>query len=127
MKDDPATYPIGYIVGRAAEGLDWVGIEPTEGRKRARISVLFVSFVRHSGVDGLAKTVRAQQEQIDILRNENTRMTMQLQEMLGEVRQIKARMQADDERTPSQARRQVARDHTLIPLKADHFGVPHEQ
>ncbi len=127
MRDDPATYPIGYIVARAAEGLDWVGIEPTEGRKRARISVLFESFVRQSGVAELAKTVRAQQEQIDILRDENTRMTMQLQEMLGEVRQIKAGMQADDERTPSQARRQVARDQTLIPVKADHFGAAYEQ
>lgn len=127
MRDDPSTYPVGYIVARAAERLDWAGIEPTKGRKLARISVFFESFVRQGGVDELAKTVKSQQEQIDILRNENARMTMQLQAMLGEVRQIKARMQADDERTPSQACRQVARDQTLIPLKADHFGVPHEQ
>ena len=74
MKDDAEKYPIGHIVGRAAEAVDWSQItESVDGRKHARISVLFGNFVR-SNVASLnqtleiqEKTINRQQSQIDAL------------------------------------------------------------
>jgi hypothetical protein len=47
MKDDPQHFATGYIVARAAEPVDWSAVEPNPaGIRRAKISVLFESFVR---------------------------------------------------------------------------------
>jgi hypothetical protein len=49
MKDDADRFPIGYIVARAAQTLSWESaVADDNGVKRARISVLFESFVRDS-------------------------------------------------------------------------------
>ena len=49
MKDDPARFPIGYIVARAAEGVRWSEVKSPKGNvKKAKISVFFESFVRNS-------------------------------------------------------------------------------
>jgi hypothetical protein len=55
MQDDPQRFPVGYIVARAAEGVQWAGIDPDEhGVRKARVSVFFGSFVR--GADPLRLT-----------------------------------------------------------------------
>ena len=42
---DPGTYPVSHVVAKAAETVDWGEIkEETDGRKRAKISVLFGAF-----------------------------------------------------------------------------------
>lgn len=47
MRDDPTKYPVGYIIGRAAENVDWArrGAADT-GPKRTVITVFFEHFVR---------------------------------------------------------------------------------
>jgi hypothetical protein len=58
MKDDPQRFPLGYIVARAAEGVQWAGIDPNEhGVRKARISVFFDSFVRGGDAWPLAAEV----------------------------------------------------------------------
>ncbi len=70
MKDDPTRFPIGHIVARAAEGVDWATIQPTDGVvKRTRISVFFQNFVRHSQAASLARRVESQQREIESLRD----------------------------------------------------------
>ena len=47
MRDDPARFPVGHVVARAAEAVDWSRVEPDgDGVRRARISVLFDPFTR---------------------------------------------------------------------------------
>jgi hypothetical protein len=67
MKDDEVKYPIGHIVARAAESIDWNSITETiNGRKHKKISVLFGNFVR-SNTTELSQTVALQQKQIEEL------------------------------------------------------------
>jgi hypothetical protein len=62
MRDDEAKYPIGHIVARAAEGVDWATVnEMVGGRKHRKISVLFGNFVR-SNPSTMAKTLEYIQE-----------------------------------------------------------------
>ena len=69
MKDDPARFPLGYIVARAAEGVRWSEVKSVKGNvKKAKISVFFESLVRNSEAKRLAKLVETQQRQIDSLR-----------------------------------------------------------
>jgi hypothetical protein len=66
-KDDEEKYPIGHIVARAAESVDWSTVsESVSGRKHKRISVLFGNFV-HSNTTILNQTIEAQQRQIENL------------------------------------------------------------
>jgi hypothetical protein len=54
MKDDPAKFPIGHIVARAAERVEWSHVPRDDpGVRRARISVLFGSFVRTGSFEGI--------------------------------------------------------------------------
>src|SRR5262249_17428202 len=50
MKDDPKRFPVGHIVARAGEPVNWSDIDsPADGSaKRKVISVFFESFVRDS-------------------------------------------------------------------------------
>lgn len=68
MKDDPGRFPIGHIVARAAERVNWSDVAPdASGVKRIRVSVLFDSFVRGSDAASLAATIKDQQSQIESL------------------------------------------------------------
>ncbi len=67
MKDDEEKYPIGHIVARAAEVVDWGSVgETVNGRKHKKISVLFGNFVRGNATK-LSRTIEEQQEQIEDL------------------------------------------------------------
>jgi hypothetical protein len=69
MRDDETKYPIGHIVARAAEGVDWSSVsEIVGGRKHKKISVLFGNFVR--GDSRVTETVKEQQQTIAELRSE---------------------------------------------------------
>lgn len=51
MLDDPGRFPVGYVVARAAEPVDWSEVaETVDGRKHKKISVFFESFERGSSV-----------------------------------------------------------------------------
>lgn len=68
MKDDEEKYPIGHIVARAAESVDWSSVAETiDGRKHKKISVLFGNFVR-SNATSLAQTVNEQNVEIQDLK-----------------------------------------------------------
>lgn len=76
MKDDEEKYPIGHIVARAAEGVDWSVVNEMDGgRKHKKISVLFGNFVRSNPstvtatLEGLQEIILKQQKQIDELKN----------------------------------------------------------
>lgn len=69
MKDDPERFPIGYIVARAAEGVQWSQVKSAKGTtKKVKISVFFESFARNSEAKQLAVLVETQQREIDTLR-----------------------------------------------------------
>lgn len=77
MLDNPAKFPIGYIVARAAEALRWSEAEiAADGVRRAKISVLFESFTR--GSVAAVEAIKDQQEQITSLKNENEQLTARL-------------------------------------------------
>jgi hypothetical protein len=47
MRDDPAKFAVGYIIGRAAENMDWSKRQGVaSGPKRATITIFFDRFVR---------------------------------------------------------------------------------
>ncbi len=47
MKDDPAKFPIGHVIAKAAERVRWADLSSGDGGvKRTRLSVLFTSFAR---------------------------------------------------------------------------------
>jgi hypothetical protein len=67
MLDDADRFPVGYVIARAAEPVDWSKVpEAVDGRKHERISVFFESFERGSAA-GLGKIVEVQQKRIDDL------------------------------------------------------------
>ena len=76
MKDDPARFPVGHVVARAAEAVRWAQVTQTtpDGVKRKKISVLLDSFVRGSGDERLIEQVRAQQNEIDELKRRMAQM-----------------------------------------------------
>lgn len=72
MRDDAEKYPVGHVVARAAQRVDWTKVEPdATGARKAKISVLFGNFVRTSAVqlpaDQLATLIVTQQRQIEEL------------------------------------------------------------
>ncbi|MCI0330452.1 MAG: hypothetical protein L0196_05805 [candidate division Zixibacteria bacterium] len=68
MKDDETKYPIGHIVARAAEGVDWSTVsEMAGGHKHKKISVLFGNFVR-SSVASVNRMLQQQQMEIEQLK-----------------------------------------------------------
>jgi len=49
MKHDADRFPIGHIIARAAQSVNWSAVHPdASGIRGARVSVLFESFVRDS-------------------------------------------------------------------------------
>jgi len=67
--DDESRFPIGIIIARRGEPVDWSRVTDTvDGRKHQRISVFFESFERGSAV-GVAKLVEKQQQEIEDLRS----------------------------------------------------------
>jgi hypothetical protein len=72
MLDDPARFPVGHIIARVAEPIDWSTIEiGADGSKRALVSILFESFDRHGDaaeLNRLANLVAQQRAEIDSLR-----------------------------------------------------------
>jgi len=67
MLDDEIRFPVGYVVARAGEGVDWAKVsEAVDGRRHKRVSVFFESFERGSAV-GLGKIVEQQQSRIEDL------------------------------------------------------------
>jgi hypothetical protein len=70
MKDDVRRFPVGYVVARAAEGVQWSDVHPDEhGVRKARISVFFESFVRGSDASHLAVEVARLTEVIEAQRS----------------------------------------------------------
>ncbi len=76
MKDDPARFPVGHVVARAAEAVRWAQVTETtsDGVKRKKVSVLLDSFVRGSEDERLVEQVRAQQNEIDELKRRMAQM-----------------------------------------------------
>jgi hypothetical protein len=74
MKDDPTKFPVGYIVARAAEGIEWADRKSEAAgtsltTKRATITVFFERFVR-SSESAASSGSQDQQRQIDALKAE---------------------------------------------------------
>ena len=70
MKDDEGKYPIGHIVARAAEAVDWSGVSETLGsHKHKKISVLFGNFVRSIPAN-MYRTTKQQGEIIKLQKKE---------------------------------------------------------
>ena len=75
MKDDPQRFPIGYIVARAAEGVEWSTVPSVEGQpRRVKISVLFENFMRNSRADELAHEVETLKSQVQSLQDACARL-----------------------------------------------------
>ncbi len=67
MKDDEERFPIGHVVARAAEKVDWSSVgESFDGHKHKKISVLFGNFVR-SSVTNLTKEVQELRSMVKLL------------------------------------------------------------
>ena len=67
MKDDPARFPVGHIIARAAEGVNWSTVKPDQhGRKRTKISVFFTNFERHTGSPSVAAMYAMNQKLEDL-------------------------------------------------------------
>lgn len=68
MRDDAQRFPVGYIVARAAELVDWTTVPAdATGAKRAKVAVLFDRFVRQGDVqatEALAAQLALQQKQL---------------------------------------------------------------
>jgi len=98
MLDDVDRFPIGHIVARAAERVDWSSSSRdrrTDGRaeggvRKARISVLFAPAIRDSRGADLAAQIRDAAEQRDdrvegqlaALRDENQRLSRAVEELM---------------------------------------------
>jgi hypothetical protein len=75
MLDDAERFPIGHIVARAAEPVEWDQIDPgDDGIPRTRISVLFGNFDRHGAATRLERIVEQQAREIAALRSRLERM-----------------------------------------------------
>lgn len=67
MLDDAERFPVGHVIARAGEPVDWSTVTDTvEARKHKRISIFFESFERGGAVE-LGKIVEAQQMRIEEL------------------------------------------------------------
>jgi hypothetical protein len=85
MLDDAVRFPIGYVVARAAERVDWSEVSADEsGARQARISVLFDNFARSRSAEEMSAELaalkselhmlkRTQDELLDMLRQQERR------------------------------------------------------
>ena len=61
MLDDPKRFPIGHVVARAAEAVNWDGVTVSvAGRRHRRISVFFENFERGSSADAEIASLRTE-------------------------------------------------------------------
>jgi hypothetical protein len=75
MKDDPAKFPIGYVVARAAGVVRWSDVAPgADGMRRALISVLFDRFARVGDPESGARLAK----QVAELRAQNAALQARL-------------------------------------------------
>ncbi len=52
MRDDESRFPVGYVIARAGEGVNWSKVSAqVDGRKHRKITVFFESFVRGSAAE----------------------------------------------------------------------------
>ena len=69
MKDDPARFPVGHVIARAAERVRWADVPAgKDGVQRVQASVLFGSFVRGGDVAALARELAEQRKELNELR-----------------------------------------------------------
>lgn len=69
MLDDESRFPVGYVVARVGEPVDWSKVDDSvDGHKHKKISVFFESFERGSAV-AVGKSVAARQSEIDALKS----------------------------------------------------------
>ncbi len=73
MKDDPARFAIGHVVGRAAEPVRWASVAPgADGTRRVLLSVFYDRFERQGDAVEMRGT-------IDALRAENDSLRLRLE------------------------------------------------
>ena len=83
MKDDEGRFPVGHIVARAAEKVDWNMVSETvNGQRHKKISVLYGNFVR-SDVTSLTRELGELKATVKLLVSEKEKATSA---SLGEVR-----------------------------------------
>jgi len=90
MLDDPSRFPVGHIVARAAERVDWTKVQPGgDGLKRAKISVLFDRFTRTGTGDAASadRLARLQREN-EALRAANAALEARLDNVEAMVNQL---------------------------------------
>jgi hypothetical protein len=93
MLDDAERFPIGHIVARAAEPVEWDQINPgDDGIRRTRISVLFGNFDRHGAATRLERIVERQEHEIRELR-------IVIQEQRRQLEDLRWRLEAVESRT----------------------------
>lgn len=70
MRDDPARFEVGHVIGRAAEGVRWSEVTPgADGTRRVLVSVFFDPFQRHGGTTELKQLVESLQAENAALRS----------------------------------------------------------
>jgi hypothetical protein len=66
MKDDPARFPVGHIVARAAERMAWPTLpRDDQGVRKTRISVLFGNFVRTGSFEAVKQQLQIEKVRAD--------------------------------------------------------------
>jgi hypothetical protein len=66
MKDDPARFPVGHIVARAAERMAWPTVpRDDQGVRKTRISVLFGNFVRTGSFEAVKQQLQIEKVRAD--------------------------------------------------------------
>jgi hypothetical protein len=94
MLDDAVRFPVGHVIARAAEPVDWEGVtDRVDGRRRQRVSVFFESFERGNAA-GLATLVERQQSELQVLREESDSRITLLQLENDDLRARLARLEA---------------------------------
>jgi hypothetical protein len=67
MLDNAQRFPIGHVIARAGETVDWAGVgETVAGRRRQRISVFFESFERGSAANAELASLRAENDDLRV-------------------------------------------------------------
>jgi len=97
MLDDPRRFPVGYVVARVGEPVDWSKVTDTvDGVKHKKISVFFESFVRGSeAVAELQAKVNTQQastERMQTMLESQQERIAKLESQSAELAKLKAQI-----------------------------------